>query len=98
MAMRALVPASIRAAWCEPNNVHELRSASIFVLAWVLLCPDQGAGGSKQTHPDWKCHAAPTPADGYAECYPSYYDYGTMMADSDEEGGVGMEQVGGTRG
>ncbi|KAL4420939.1 hypothetical protein ABPG77_001422 [Micractinium sp. CCAP 211/92] len=30
--------------------------------------------------------------DGYAECYPSYYDYGTMMADSDDEGGGGMEQ------
>lgn len=34
------------------------------------------------------------PADAYAECYPSYYDYGTVMEDSDDEGGRGVEQVG----
>ncbi|KAL4452787.1 hypothetical protein ABPG75_008449 [Micractinium tetrahymenae] len=30
--------------------------------------------------------------DAYAECYPSYYDYGTNLADSDDEGGRGTEQ------
>lgn len=33
------------------------------------------------------------PADAYAECYPSYYDHGTMMEDSDEEGAGPTEQV-----
>lgn len=33
-------------------------------------------------------------ADAYAECYPSYYDYGTMvMEDSDDEGEPAAKQV-----
>ncbi|PRW61028.1 suppressor of mec-8 and unc-52-like protein 2 [Chlorella sorokiniana] len=35
--------------------------------------------------------------DAYAECYPSYYDYGTMMEDSDEEGGAPLQQQALTR-
>ena len=33
----------------------------------------------------------PHQPDAYAECYPSYYDYGTMMEDSDEEGGTPLQ-------
>ena len=34
-------------------------------------------------HSPVRCAAA---ADAYAECYPSYYDHGTVLEDSDEEG------------
>lgn len=35
----------------------------------------------------------PHPPDAYAECYPSYYDAGTVVEDSDEEGAAPADQV-----
>ena len=55
-----------------------------------MQCPP---GSWRAPAPDAPSHlccpavcAATVAADAYAECYPSYYDHGTVLEDSDEEG------------
>ena len=54
-------------------------------LAWQLACAPAPNTCAALPCPAL-CAVAAAAADAYAECYPSYYDHGTVLEDSDEEG------------